>query len=137
MKKKNKAGTVDYKAMVRAIYDLLHLDMDGKGNFYNADKTWDVGDIEMVNEIVSGAFKVKPVEGGRDGEIEAEQLPADQPQIDVVAYVSGGVLQGARATVPKVGFEVFDADNKHEDMSSDEIEAEWDETAKQFPYPIF
>lgn len=58
-------------------------------------------------------------------------------QACVIVYVSGGVVQGARAD-GAVGFEVFDADNERaKGKSDDEIEGEWREIAKEFPEAVY
>ena len=44
----------------------------------------------------------------------------------VLAYVEGGLVQGARATDKEIALEVFDVDNlKADGLSRDEIEKEW------------
>lgn len=55
----------------------------------------------------------------------------------VIVYLSGGVAQGARATLP-VSVEVFDVDNlKEEGFSDDVIEAMWKAKEKEFPVVCF
>jgi hypothetical protein len=66
---------------------------------------------------------------------EFELVVTEYPQTpEVAVYVSGGVVQGARGNVP-VAVDVFDVDNK-EDMSDDEIQAEWKVIETKLPIPV-
>ena len=66
---------------------------------------------------------------------EFELVVTEYPQNpEVAVYVSGGVVQGARGNVP-VAVDVFDVDNK-EDMSDDEIQAEWKVIETKLPIPV-
>lgn len=64
--KAGKAGKAE-QAMQR-IYDILHLDMDAEGEFYNADKEWEGADtLDMIAEAV---HQWKPAPGQDDTRTE-------------------------------------------------------------------
>ena len=66
---------------------------------------------------------------------EYELVVTEYPQNpEVAVYVSGGVVQGARGNIP-VAVDVFDVDNK-ENMSDDEIQAEWKLIESKLSIPV-
>ncbi len=45
------------EAALRHVYDLLYLDINPKGEFYNADKPWDADTLDAIAQVVRKRFK--------------------------------------------------------------------------------
>ncbi len=63
-------ATVDDKSIVSEIIDILFLDVDSKGEFYNKDKEWGSGAIGHVADVIRSTFKFK----GRGRKVRIEQV---------------------------------------------------------------
>ena len=88
-------------------------------------------EIGTTSDDYEGCLAGEFVEGGYSPELTITEYPQTP---EVAVYVSGGVVQGARGNVP-VAVDVFDVDNK-EDMSDDEIQAEWKVIETKLPIPV-
>ena len=127
--------TIDYKAAMLELVDLLYLDVDGRKTFYNEDKERDAETIERVAAVVRRTFEFW--REGRRGRLEVHQHPSRKTS--VLAYVSGGVLQGASADSAGVALEVFDVDDKSAEGKSDKaIEREFKKLKREYyPHAIY
>lgn len=50
----------DVTGALRRIHDILYLDMDGKREFYNPDKSWDADTLSAIADIVRPLFPLTP-----------------------------------------------------------------------------
>ena len=130
----NMRKTVDYKAVVESLIDILYVDKDDEGKFYNMTKEWDSGTIETVAEKLNPVFLMAGV--GR--KVKPLFSLAKSDPVEVYAYVEGGVVQGARSNAPHVSMEIFDVDEKlAKGIDRDDIEAEWDKLAEYYSNIVF
>ena len=66
----------DRAAALRRIYDVLYLDLNKDGEFYNQEKGWDANTMEAIADIVRPFFPQPP---GQPVESDEEELtPADR-----------------------------------------------------------
>lgn len=42
---------------LRAVFDILYLDLEAEGEFYNPDKVWDADTLDAIEEIVRPHFE--------------------------------------------------------------------------------
>ena len=45
---------------LRRVYDILYLDIDQRGECYDADKAWDPSTLDMIADVVRGHFGDPP-----------------------------------------------------------------------------
>ena len=53
-------GADDRMAALRHIYDILYLDLNKDGDFYNEEKTWDADTTDAIAEVVRPFFPKPP-----------------------------------------------------------------------------
>ena len=87
--------------------------------------------IGTTSDEYDGCLAGSITDLGSEFELTVTEYPQNP---EVVVYVSGGVVQGARGNIP-VAVDVFDVDNK-ENMSDDEIQAEWKLIESKLSIPV-
>ena len=75
---------------------------------------------------------------GTEFELSITEVSTPAP-VKVIVNVSGGLVRGARSTVPNVAFDVFDEDDKEADGADrEDIDQYWNEKVPtNYPHPIY
>ena len=75
---------------------------------------------------------------GTEFELSITEVSTPAP-VKVIVNVSGGLVRGARSTVPNVAFDVFDEDDKEADGADrSDIDKYWNNVmCTLYPHPIY
>jgi len=95
-------------------------------------------DIGTTSDDYEGSLAGSITPLGTEFELSVTEVSSPAP-VKVIVNVSGGLVRGARSTVPNVAFDVFDEDDKEADGADrEDIDQYWNEKVPtNYPHPIY